>query len=49
MYYSIKQMAELFGVTEHTLRFYTDKGLLPCTRDGGNRRVFNEERSEERR
>lgn len=43
MYYSIKQMAELFGVTEHTLRFYTDKGLLPCGRDGGNRRVFNEE------
>ena len=43
MYYSIKQMAERFGVTEHTLRFYTDKGLLPCGRDGGNRRVFNEE------
>ena len=43
MYYTIKQMAELFGVTEHTLRFYTDKGLLPCERDGGNRRVFNEE------
>ena len=43
MYYTIRQMAELFGVTEHTLRFYTDKGLLPCTRDGVNRRVFNEE------
>ena len=43
MYYTIKQMAERFGVTEHTLRFYTDKGLLPCGRDGGNRRVFNEE------
>ena len=43
MYYTIKQMAEMFGVTEHTLRFYTDKGLLPCARDGGNRRVFNEE------
>ena len=43
MYYTIRQMAELSGVTEHTLRFYTDKGLLPCTRDGGNRRVFNEE------
>ena len=43
MYYTIKQMAEMFGVTEHTLRFYTDKGLLPCTRDGGNRRVFDEE------
>ena len=40
MYYTIRQMAELFGVTEHTLQFYTDKGLLPCTRD---RRVFNEE------
>ena len=43
MYYTIKQMAEMFDVTEHTLRFYTDKGLLPCERDGGNRRVFNEE------
>ena len=40
---TIKQMAEMFGVTEHMLRFYTDKGLLPCQRDGGNRRVFNEE------
>ncbi len=43
MYYTIKQMASMFNVTEHTLRFYTDKGLLPCERDGGNRRVFNEE------
>ena len=43
MYYTIRQMAELFGVTEHTLRFYTDKGLLPCRRDSGNRRVFDEE------
>ena len=30
MYYTIRQMAEMFDVTEHTLRFYTDKGLLPC-------------------
>ena len=43
MTYTIRQMAERFGVTEHTLRFYTDKGLLPCGRDSGNRRVFNEE------
>ena len=43
MYYTIKQMAEMFGVTEHTLRFYTDKGLLPCARGSGNRRVFDEE------
>ena len=43
MYYTIKQMAQMFDVTEHTLRYYTDQGLLPCKRDGGNRRVFNEE------
>ena len=43
MYYTIKQMAQMFDVTEHTLRYYTDQGLLPCERDGGNRRVFNEE------
>ncbi len=43
MRYTIRQMAEKFGVTEHTLRFYTDKGLLPCERDAGNRRVFTEE------
>ena len=43
MYYTIRQMAQMFDVTEHTLRFYTDKGLLPCERDCGNRRVFNEE------
>lgn len=43
MKYTIRQMAEMFDVTEHTLRFYTDKGLLPCERDGGNQRVFTEE------
>lgn len=43
MKYTIKKMAEMFNVTEHTLRYYTDLGLLPCERDGGNRRVFNEE------
>ena len=43
MRYTIRQMAETFGVTEHTLRFYTDRGLLPCERDAGNRRVFTEE------
>lgn len=43
MYYTMKQMAKMFDVTEHTLRFYTDQGLLPCERDGGNRRIFNDE------
>ena len=43
MQYTIKQMAKMFGVTEHTLRYYTDLVLLPCERDSGNRRMFNEE------
>ncbi|MCR0265632.1 MerR family transcriptional regulator [[Clostridium] innocuum] len=43
MYYTIKQFANMFHTTEHTIRYYTDINLLPCQRDGGNRRVFNEE------
>lgn len=43
MQYTIKQFAEMFGVTEHTIRFYTDSGLLPCGRDAANRRVFDED------
>lgn len=43
MYMTMKQFAEMFHTTEHTLRYYTDIGLLPCQRDDGNRRVFDEE------
>lgn len=43
MIYTLKQFAEMFNTTEHTIRYYTDIGLLPCQRDRGNRRVFNEE------
>lgn len=43
MYYTIKQFAEMFNTTEHTIRYYTDINLLPCQRDGGNRRIFDEE------
>lgn len=46
MYYTVKQFAEMFNTTEHTIRYYTDIGLLPCQRDGGNRRVFDEESEE---
>ncbi|MFR4008568.1 MAG: MerR family transcriptional regulator [Christensenellales bacterium] len=42
MDYTIKQMAEMFDVTEHTLRFYTDEAYCPVT-GRGNRRVFNDE------
>lgn len=43
MIYTLKQLARMFNTTEHTIRYYTDIGLLPCQRDKGNRRVFNEE------
>ncbi len=43
MTYTLKQFAEMFHTTAHTIRYYTDEGLLPCRRDGANRRVFDEE------
>lgn len=42
MTYTLKQFAEMFNTTEHTIRYYTDINLLPCQRDKGNRRIFNE-------
>ena len=43
MCYTIKQFAKMFNVSEHTIRYYTDIGLLPCNRNGINRRVFDDE------
>lgn len=43
MYYTIKQFAEMFHITEHTVRYYTDIELLPCKRDSANHRIFDEE------
>lgn len=43
MYYTVKQFAERFQVSEHTVRYYTDLGLLPCKRDRQNRRLLDEE------
>jgi len=42
MEYTIKEFANKFNVSEHTVRYYTDIGLLPCKRDKNNRRVFDE-------
>lgn len=42
--YTVKQAAALLGMSEHTLRFYTDKGLVPAvTRDARNNRIFSDE------
>ena len=43
MTYTLRKFAEMFHTTEHTIRYYTDINLLPCQRDQGNRRIFNEE------
>lgn len=43
MEYTVKQIAKLMNMNEHTIRFYTDKGLLPCKRDAANRRIFDDE------
>lgn len=43
MYYTIKEFAEMFHISEHTLRYYTDIELLPCKRDESNHRIFDEE------
>lgn len=43
MKYTVKQIADLMGMSEHTIRYYTDLNLLPVKRDSGNRRIFDEE------
>lgn len=46
MYYTVRQLARKMGVTEHTIRFYTDTGILPCQRDVNNRRIFDDHSAE---
>ena len=42
--YTVKEAARILGLTEHTIRFYTDKGLVPSVkRDKNNNRLFDEE------
>ncbi len=42
--YTVKEVAEKLNLTEHTIRFYTDKGLVPTIqRDKNNIRLFDEE------
>lgn len=41
--YTVKEASEKLGITEHTIRYYTDKGLVPMlTRDKNNNRLFDE-------
>lgn len=42
--YTVKEVAEILGVSAHTVRYYDDQGLIPGTqRDGANHRMFDDE------
>lgn len=42
--YTVKEVAQKIKLTEYTIRFYTDKGLVPnVQRDKYNNRLFDEE------
>lgn len=42
--YTVKEAAHITGLTEHAVRFYTDKGLVPSLqRNEHNIRIFDEE------
>ncbi|MED1946926.1 MULTISPECIES: MerR family transcriptional regulator [Brevibacillus] len=43
MFYTIKQVADRFGLPAHTLRYYDKEGLLPfVSRDKNGNRLFSE-------
>lgn len=42
--YTVKEISEMLNMTEHTVRYYTDMGLVPSVqRDVNNNRLFDEE------
>lgn len=44
MQHTVKEAALITGLTEHAVRFYTDKGLVPSVqRSQNNTRMFDEE------
>ena len=41
--YTVKEVAELLGVSCHTVRYYDDRGLIPGTkRNSANQRLFDD-------
>jgi len=42
--YTVKEAASILEMSEHTIRYYTDCGLIPSlTRDKNKQRLFNQE------
>lgn len=43
MSYSVKEVAEMFRISPHTVRYYTDQELIPgVRRDHNGRRMFDD-------
>ena len=41
--YTVKEVADILGVSVHTVRYYDDQGLIPGTkRDSYNQRIFDD-------
>lgn len=44
---TVKEVAEIFGISPHTVRFYDNEGLIPGTkRSDANQRLFDDEEIE---
>ncbi|NOU98803.1 MerR family transcriptional regulator [Paenibacillus planticolens] len=43
MFYSVKDVSEMFQISPHTVRYYTDQELIPgVTRDQNGHRIFDD-------
>lgn len=41
--YTLKEVCQILDLTEHTVRYYTDQGIVEVKRDHNNRRMFDEQ------
>ena len=41
--YTVKEVSEILNLSEHTIRCYTDQGIVEVKRDQKNRRLFDEQ------
>lgn len=46
--YTLKQACQILNLTEHTIRYYTDIGIVEVKRDKNNHRLFDEQAIQER-
>ena len=45
--YTVKEVADILGISVHTVRYYDDRGLIPGTkRDKSNQRLFSDDELE---